>query len=75
MWGWIAAAGSLTAVYLAGRNIIWCWPLWFCATLIFLVGALARQDWPMVLLWTGYEFFNIKGYLAWRKNALRGARA
>lgn len=68
--GWLATALSLGGLYIAGRKIIWCWPMWIVGSSIFLVQAFVRQDWPQVALFGGYQVLNVLGWIKWRRNAV-----
>jgi len=66
-WSWILAAVGVTGIYFVGRKTIWGWLVLILNECIWIVYALATDQYGFIFAATAYSAVYVKSYLHWRR--------
>jgi len=65
MLEYIAVVLNIVGLYLNVEKHWSCWVLFIIGTLILLIGAIKKKDWPLVIMFSFYEIANSYGLYMW----------
>jgi len=68
IFGWVSAGLSMTGLYLNARKIVYCWYVWIGSNITWQIYYIHRKDFPAMVLWLAFLFFNIYGLIKWTKD-------
>lgn len=67
IWSLALAAIGILGIYLAGKKNAWGWFIGLGAQALWIVYAIATQQWGFIASALAYGFIYGKNWLAWRK--------
>lgn len=65
-WSWLLAAVGVTGLFLAGSSNKLGWALGFGAQLLWIVYAVATEQWGFIASALAYGFVYARNWLRWR---------
>mgnify|MGYP001575322118 CR=1 FL=1 len=69
LFPWGVAIVNIIGCFLNARKKIGCWPIWIgTAILNSWYFAFYRPNYGIALIWVSYLFFDVYGWIKWRKN-------
>lgn len=62
---WIASIFSIAGVFLNAYKLIWCWPVWCIANILWIGYSMKTKQYAQVLLWIVFTLANIYAWYLW----------
>jgi nicotinamide mononucleotide transporter len=62
---WTATVLSLIGIILNSYMLIWCWPVWMLANLLWMFWSTKKKEWSQLILWIVFFVTNIYGWYQW----------
>lgn len=62
---WVLTIISILGVILNAYKNIWCWPIWTLGNIGWCYISIKRNDYPQIIIWIVFTFFNILGWYQW----------
>jgi hypothetical protein len=67
-WSWLLAVVGVTGIYVVGRKTIWGWLVLLVNECIWILYALATEQYGFIAMATAYALVYIKSYRQWRRD-------
>lgn len=67
IWSFALTALGLLGIYLSGKKNYWGWGLGVISQVVWIVYAVATQQWGFILSAFAYGFLYGKNFMQWRK--------
>ena len=64
---WVAFGLSTAGIILNAKKIIYCWPLWIAANIIWFCSAVPKNEFALASLWVVFIVFNLYGWVEWAR--------
>lgn len=67
LWSYALAFVGIVGIYLAGKKNLWGWAVGVLAQILWVVFAVATQQYGFIVSALAYGFIYGKNFLAWKK--------
>jgi len=59
LMSWVASSISIFGIILNAYKIIWCWPTWCIANILWIYWSIRKKESAQILLWILFTLTNL----------------
>jgi len=69
LWSWVLAAIGVSGIFFVGQKTIWGWLILLANECLWIIYAIATEQYGFIFSAIAYAVVYIRSYLHWKKDA------